>query len=127
MSDRGKIIVGLVALVLLSTIPIWYSIVVESSGPPPKVELPADATECVETKDFMAAHHMQLLDEWRNAVVREGKKTYTSRAYGAAYDMSLTGTCMGCHKDREAFCVRCHDYADVHPYCWDCHVEPEGR
>lgn len=124
---NGKIIIGLVILVVLATIPIWYPAVVGPAGPPPELELPADETQCVEEKDFMTAHHMDLLDEWRDEVVREGKKTYTSKAYGATYEMSLTRTCMSCHTDRDTFCNRCHDYTDVHPYCWDCHVEPRGQ
>ena len=127
MKGKGRIIIGLVLLVILVTIPLWYSLVVEGSGPPPEVELPAGETECVEGAEFMTAHHMDLLDEWRDAVVREGQKTYTSKAFGKTYDMSLTETCMGCHTDRDTFCTKCHDYADVHPYCWDCHIEPEGQ
>ena len=54
--------------------------------------------------------------------------------------MSLTQTCvLQCHNDGdeetivdagsttapvERFCQQCHDYADVHLDCWDCHVGP---
>jgi hypothetical protein len=127
MKGKGKIIIGLVILVILVTIPLWYSLVVEGSGPPPEVELPVNETECVEGREFMTAHHMDLLDEWRDAVVREGKKDYTSKAYGKIYYMSLTETCLGCHTDRDTFCNRCHDYTDVHPYCFDCHLEPRDK
>ena len=127
MRASGTIIVGLLILVVLATVPIWYPIVMGSPGPAPVVELPANATQCVEGKSFMTTQHMKLLNEWRDAVVREGEKTYTSKAFGVTYDMSLTETCMGCHTDRDTFCNRCHDYADVHPYCWDCHVDLQGR
>lgn len=127
MKGKGRIIIGLVVLVILVTIPLWYSLVVQGSGAPPDVELPAGETQCVETKEYMAANHMQLLNDWRDAVVRNGETTYTSRASGKTYDMSLTGTCMGCHTNRETFCTRCHNYADVNPYCWDCHLEPERQ
>ena len=48
--------------------------------------------------------------------------------------MSLSGTahtkdggsCMSCHANKDKFCDRCHDYLAVKPYCWDCHVEPQG-
>ena len=33
-------------------------------------------------------------------------------------------TCMGCHKSKERFCDRCHEYSDVTPPCWECHVAP---
>jgi hypothetical protein len=39
--------------------------------------------------------------------------------------MSLTGTCLDCHSDKEKFCDACHTYSAVDPYCWDCHVIPE--
>ena len=25
------------------------------------------------------------------------------------------------------FCTKCHDYANVDPTCWDCHLEPGGN
>ena len=126
MSDKGKIIVGILILLVIGTFPFWYTLG-EGSRPRPEVELPVGETRCVEEKDFMTAHHMDLLDEWRDTVVREGRKTYTSKTYGNTYEISLTRTCMECHTDRDTFCNRCHDYADVAPYCWDCHIEPEGQ
>lgn len=127
MRASGKILVGLVALVVLATIPIWYPAVVGTPGPPPELELPAEATQCVETVEFMNASHMMLLNQWRDEVVRHGKRDYTSNAFGVTYEMSLTKTCMGCHTNKDAFCTRCHDYADVNPYCWECHVDAQGR
>ncbi|MHC4779607.1 MAG: sulfate reduction electron transfer complex DsrMKJOP subunit DsrJ, partial [Planctomycetota bacterium] len=70
-------------------------------------------------------NHMSLLLEWRDAVVREGKK-YTDEVGGKKYRISLVKTCLGCHTDKAAFCDRCHDYADVAPDCWNCHIEPKG-
>ena len=47
---------------------------------------------------------------------------YTNRK-GKTYNMSLSNTCMDCHDNKAEFCDRCHDYASVRPYCWDCHIE----
>ena len=58
------------------------------------------------------------------AVVRHGD-TKRIAVDGQEYDKSLTRGCMACHTSRENFCARCHDYADVRPACWDCHVEPD--
>jgi hypothetical protein len=70
----------------------------------------------------MRASHMVLLQDWRDAVVREGVREYTT-ADGRTVQMSLTGTCLrACHTDKAAFCDRCHDYAHVKPSCWSCHV-----
>lgn len=125
MSDRGKIIFGLAVFLVAVTFPVWYGLLASGPGSPPEVELPADETQCVEEKDYMTANHMNLLDEWRDAVVRKGETTYVSKAHDDAYEMSLTRTCMKCHANRENFCSRCHTYADVDPYCWDCHLEPK--
>ena len=91
----------------------------------PELQLPTNgSTECVEAKDYMRANHMDLLDEWRDTVVREDVRTYTSEA-GKDYTMSLSDTCLDCHSNKEQFCDACHTYSAVDPYCWDCHVIPE--
>jgi hypothetical protein len=70
----------------------------------------------------MRADHMQLLDLWRHSVVREGKRIYVNPD-GKEYNMSLSNTCLDCHSNKAEFCDRCHNYASVRPYCWDCHIE----
>ncbi len=125
MHDSGKIVVGLVIFVGLVTFPVWYSFGSGADTARPALVLPAGASRCVEDKEYMAANHMDLLDDWRNAVVRQGRRDYVSQAFGTTYEMSLTGTCLGCHTDRETFCDRCHTYSGVEPNCWNCHVEPD--
>jgi hypothetical protein len=44
---------------------------------------------------------------------------------GKTYTISLTQTCMKCHTSKAEFCDRCHEYAGVTPYCWDCHIDPK--
>ena len=146
MRDKATIIAGLVVFLVLATFPFWYAIVADEKLSPPDLVLPDPALpvfaggqyHCVE--DNMVARHMDLLDQWRNLVVRDGKRQYTSEAYGEQYEMSLTKTCMGCHVDGKTFCSRCHEYANVRPLlplqksataqetqgavgCWDCHLE----
>jgi hypothetical protein len=125
MSDKGKIFLGLILFALLVIFPLIYSFTLGKPGPRPELEMPVGETECVEAKDYMTAEHMTLLNSWRDLVVREGQKTYVSKATGREFEMSLTRTCMKCHTDRDAFCNRCHTYADVQVYCWECHIEPE--
>jgi len=127
MNDFGKIIFGLIVFLVLATFPAWYGMVASGRGEAPEVELPADETQCVESLEFMKANHMNLLDEWRDALVREGQVEYTSETYGDTYEISLTRTCLDCHSNKEQFCDKCHNYADVDPYCWDCHVESKGE
>ncbi len=127
MRDRGVIIVGLVVFLVLVTFPVWYTLVEAGDAALPAVELPQDGSRCVEDAEYMTANHMDVLNQWRDAVVRNGEKHYTSMTSGEQYEMSLTRTCMKCHSNRETFCDRCHDFAGVAPTCFDCHVEPRGN
>jgi hypothetical protein len=81
----------------------------------------------VADTEYMRTEHMQLVMDWRDEAVREMDRVYVSED-GRRFNKSMTGTCLGCHTDKAAFCDRCHDYLGVKPYCWDCHVVPEeGR
>ena len=126
MNDRRAVFLGLLMLLAVVTYPFWYTLAVGVAGPRPELELPSGQSECVEGTQYMTAHHMELLNSWRDAVVREGRMSYTSETYGKTFDMSLTRTCLKCHGERETFCDKCHGYADVTPYCWSCHVESDG-
>ena len=124
MYDSGKVITGLVVAVILLTFPFWFSIIQGKSGYVPEPELPKDQTNCVESKEYMRAYHMDLLNRWRDAVVRDGQRVYVS-TNGQRHEMSLSNTCMQCHVSKTDFCDSCHNYVGVDPYCWDCHVSPE--
>ena len=125
MGDRTVAGVGLALFLAAAAFPIWHAVGRAEGPAQPELELPEDASACVEDTEFMRANHMDLLNQWRHAVVRNGETEYAS-ATGETFEMSLTATCMDCHGNRETFCKRCHDYANVEPPCWDCHVEPEG-
>ncbi len=129
MYNGGKIITGLILFLALITLPFWYN-TVSAGYTPPDLEYPdkSVATECVEDKDWMRAEHMQLLNDWRDWVVRGGNRLYTSKKSGVSFEMSLQESCMQCHTSKEKFCDRCHDSASVNTYCWDCHIAPkEGK
>jgi hypothetical protein len=126
MRDRPWILMGLVLLLAVALFPAWHGVLSGDEATPPDLELPLDSAGCVESTEYMIANHPALLNEWRDAVVREGRTEHVS-ADGKTHAISFTGTCMGCHKNRETFCLRCHEYADVQPTCWECHVEPSGK
>jgi hypothetical protein len=127
MYDGGKIIVGIVVFVILATSPLWFNALTKETPEAPKLQLPTNgSTECVEATEFMRTDHMELLNQWRNDVVRNGQRDYVSATTGKTYDMSLSRTCMDCHSNKAEFCDACHTYMAVSPYCWDCHVEPKG-
>jgi len=130
MNDKKMIITGLAIFLFLFTLPIWYNLVSAGSAPEPVLSAKAKAAKtCVRSKAFMVAEHMQLLDLWRDTVVRTGERTYLS-PNGNQYNMSLsTGekSCLGCHVSKADFCDKCHNYASVNPYCWDCHTDPKEK
>ena len=124
MSDSGKIIIGIIIFAVIFTFPFWYA--KGKPGAVPKLELPKQEKKCVEATAYMKANHMQLLNTWRDEVVRDGKRIYVN-SEGKKFDMSLQNTCLKCHKTREKFCDRCHNYVDVAPKCWECHIAPEYK
>jgi hypothetical protein len=125
MNDRGKIIAGLIIFFAVFTFPFWYNHGAASSVPEPKLTDKAKAAKtCVAETQYMRTEHMQLLDEWRDTVVRDGMRIYTNEN-GKEFMASLSNTCMDCHSNKTEFCDRCHDYASSDPYCWDCHTYPK--
>jgi hypothetical protein len=121
--DKGMVITGLVIFLVLVTFPFWYNL--GKAAPAPEVKLTAKAKaakECIRSTAFMKAEHMQLLDVWRDTVVRDSKRMYTNPE-GKTFNMSLSNTCLDCHSNKADFCDKCHNYASVDPYCWDCHVD----
>lgn len=121
MYDGGKIITGLIIFLALVSLPFWYTSASNKAyRPDPKA--PAQEKQCVESKEYMNAWHMDMLNDWRDLVVRDGDRMYVADD-GTKHEMSLTKTCLKCHDDKEKFCDQCHNYAGVSPYCWDCHVE----
>ena len=173
MYDSGKIITGLVIAVILLTFPIWWNFgAAAPPAPDPKLsEAAKKAGFCIVPKDDMIRQHMQILDDWRNAVVRDGirwvvvkpdqpdlrpemvvieelrtrmdnsiagiqsvdlrgyftsnRERLLSTGDGALIEMSLQNSCMTCHTSKKEFCDQCHNYTEVSPFCWDCHVEPK--
>jgi hypothetical protein len=122
-----KIIAGAAVFVILITFPLWYGKGKVSPAPVPSLDTPAinqlKEKHCVEDTAFMRANHMKLLSKWRNEVVRDGKRYYTSKN-GKVYKMSLSGTCLKCHSNKEQFCDRCHNYVAAKPSCFSCHNIP---
>src|SRR5210317_1125655 len=119
MYNKGLVITGIVIFVVFFTSPFLIGLV--KSGPPPEPELTPKAKlakQCVEAKEYMVESHMQMLNDWRNQAVREGKRIYVATD-GKEYTVSLQNTCMDCHSNKSKFCDQCHNYAEVNPYCWE--------
>lgn len=124
---NGKYIIpGLIVFLGLITFPFWYNLVAGAPYAKVKLPLPADQKECIEKVEFMRAEHMQILNEWRDKVVREGARIYTA-TNGKQWAISLQATCLKCHANKADFCDKCHLQNSVSPYCWTCHLGPKGN
>lgn len=123
MYNKATIIPGLIIFVLFVTFPIWFNGLKAGDMPKPEPP-PGGETQCVADVDYMRASHMVLLNDWRDNVLRDGNRT-TVEVGGKKYRKGLQMACMQCHSNKENFCDRCHTYASVKPYCWDCHLTPK--
>jgi hypothetical protein len=122
MYNKGLIISGLIIFGLLVTFPVWFNRL--DAGPMPKPELPPGGEkQCVAPAAEMRDTHMQLLNEWRDDVLRNADRVAVT-VDGKEYRKGLQTACMQCHSNKEKFCDSCHDYAAVQPTCWDCHLSP---
>ena len=132
MKDKKWIILGLVVFFGLVSFPLWYNLLVKAgqAAPAPQLiltEKAKAAKQCVMTTEYMATEHMHLLDLWRYSVVRKAESEFINPE-GKVFEMSLSNPCLDCHSNKTEFCDRCHNYASVRPYCWDCHIEnPKGE
>ena len=122
---NGKLIIaGLIVFAAIFTSPFWLNLL-SPAYKYPDVALPKEGEICIESREYMRAEHMQLLNVWRDMALRDGKRVYVD-SRGNEWEINLQNTCMSCHGNKADFCDKCHDTNAVKPYCWDCHVEPKG-
>jgi hypothetical protein len=129
MNISRNIVIGMVVLVVIFTYPFWGGLGRSVASPELSYDTPAiqamSDPQCIEDVEYMRNNHMQLLSDWKVSVVRDGNRVYVSNMDGKKYNMSLQKTCMECHENKDQFCDACHDFVDINPNCWDCHVEPK--
>jgi len=124
MQNGSKIIIGLILFLLIVTIPFSFNRLIAKNGVKGELQveiLPAAGDKCVRNKAYMRANHMDLLNKWRDEVVRQGTR-FTESPKGGGMEKSLSNACLDCHSNKEEFCDKCHNYMAVEPYCWDCHL-----
>ncbi len=124
MYDKGKVIIGIAIFLIVVLSPVCYNVLTGRASYVPELKLPPDEKQCVEATPYMRVSHPELLSLWKETVVRTGERAYKT-GDGKIYTMSLSVTCMKCHSNKADFCDKCHDYADVQPKCWDCHIKPK--
>lgn len=123
--DKEIVFAGLAIFLIIVTFPFWYNLVLGKAASAPVPELTKEARAaktCVRPAADMKAEHMQILNIWRHSVVRGATRVYTTPE-GKEFEMSLTNSCLECHYNKTEFCDKCHTYASVDPYCWDCHID----
>jgi len=131
--DKGAVFLGIAIFLALALFPFYNNLGTVNAKPDPKTDTPAiqewvkqnGKKECVESREYMRAEHMQLLNQWRDSVVRDYNRGYISDTNKKRFDMSLQNGCMRCHSNKKKFCDECHNYMAVKPYCWDCHIAPK--
>jgi hypothetical protein len=126
MYDAAKIMAGIIIFLSLITFPVWYNVTGGKAEYVPDLKIVTQEKQCVESKGYMRANHMQLLNEWRDTVVRGDNRGYVA-SDGKKYDISLSRTCLTCHVNKADFCDKCHNYVEVTPTCFNCHVVPEEK
>ena len=79
MNERPIIFGGLGLLLIAGTSPFWLSAASGGSGTPPDftetLERARANGTCVESTEYMRDAHMDLLNGWRDQVVRSGVRT----------------------------------------------------
>ncbi len=120
--DGRKIIPGILIAAVIFCFPFWLNF--GKAAVPPKIKLPKEVKNCVKPTAFMRTSHMELLNRWRDIVVRQNERIFVAPD-GKEYAMSLQNGCLKCHGSKAEFCDQCHNYLDVKPYCWDCHLAPK--
>jgi hypothetical protein len=133
--NKGPIFLGIVVFLALALFPFYFNIGKVNAKPEPKVDTPViqewekqhGKKECVESKEYMITNHMQLVNLWRDSVVRNMNRLYISTSNHNKFNMSLQNGCMHCHSNKKKFCDECHNYMAVKPFCWDCHIQPKEK
>ena len=122
MSERGIIAAGIALFLAGACFPFWRNAVAPPR--PLDLRLPQGQHECVAPVAYMRTSHGDLLEDWRDRVVRSGERVF-SAPDGRVRELSLVRTCLDCH-EKAGFCDRCHQYVAVEPDCWNCHVDPRS-
>jgi len=130
LSGNTKAVAAAPGLIILLLLACGIVCSAFSAGPRPFLEIP-DGKTCVKDAAYMRSHHMDLLKEARDEVVREGKEGRVEFDGRQLEEGEVVSDgrhdprgCRHCHKSRERFCNRCHDKVNLNPDCFRCHHYP---
>ena len=125
MNKNRLIALGLILFVLAFTFPVLMSL----NKPAAQTQPPAIAQNeqalqelaqklGVKNAEEFRAKHKQILAEWKDLAVRDGKRIYISPD-GREIPINLENLA-----NQPQYCNDCHNYVGIEkPSCWTCHVE----
>lgn len=127
MNRNRLVALGLILFVVLFTFPVLMNLgkTALQTQPPPLLQ---DARAMQDLADKLGVKneqefrekHKQLLSEWKDTVVRDGKRIYVNKD-GREIPISLENLA-----SQPQYCNACHEYAGIdQPNCWTCHVQPK--
>lgn len=127
MNKNHLVAFGLILFVLLFTFPVLMNLGKSlTQTQPPTLLQDAKAMQELADKlgvknvDEFRERHKQVLAEWKDSVVRDGKRVYVNKE-GREVPISLQSLA-----SQSQYCNTCHDYVGIEkPSCWTCHVEPK--
>jgi hypothetical protein len=128
MSKNRLVALGLILFVLLFTAPFLLNLgKTRAQTEPPALLQDAQAMQALADKigvkngDEFIEKHRQILSEWKELAVRDGKRIYVTKD-GRKIQISLENLA-----SQPQYCSTCHDYVGIEtPSCWTCHEEPKG-
>ena len=118
------IVVAVSAAIIL--FPLGYSVVTSAFLEGAPLPEDPDGEYCLDEGDvprtYMRFHHMDLLKDLRDEMVRDGKGKV--EFFGKTRQVEIDG-CWKCHSSRREFCNRCHGPVNLYPDCFRCHYCPD--
>lgn len=124
LNGNTRLIVVAISVVII-LLPLGYSVVYSAfSQGAPLPEGPDTEGFCLNDvpRKHMRFHHMDLLKDLRDEMVRDGKGKV--EFFGKTRQVEL-GQCWDCHASRKEFCNRCHEPVNLYPDCFRCHYGPD--
>ncbi len=129
LSTLGKLSIGLLLSLAVSTARPWGGYDVPIPNPPKAKENVSNSQKCVEPIDVMRRNHDLFLKHYRHDTMRQGIRT-RQHSLVACIDCHVTEDAQGNYpsikEGSEHFCRSCHTYAAVTIDCFQCHAsQPE--
>ncbi|WP_088186428.1 sulfate reduction electron transfer complex DsrMKJOP subunit DsrJ [Desulfosporosinus sp. FKA] len=125
MYKGGRIIASLVVFVAFLGFPFFYNMGKANAEPKnlaENIKLIESTQHDIEPASWMIANHMKLLDQWRQAYVRDGQTIYVNNR-GEKFPININTWSNTVGANSNQFCITCHNYVGVQLNCFSCHTQ----